>query len=80
MRPVDVGLALSQYDLVLIGTVGRFGTHCQLEACGDTACWAHNPVPAIALIELRTFAGTVFRAVAVKDDNGLSDGSCTVCR
>ena len=73
MRAVDVGLALSQHNLMFVRTVGRLGAHGQLETVGNTSRRTHNPVPALALIELRTFAGAILRAIAIKHDDGLSD-------
>ena len=75
MGAVDGTLALLQHNLVLVGTVRRLRAHGQLEALGHTAGGTHDPVPAVALVELRPFARAVGRAVAVKDDNGLSNGS-----
>ena len=72
------GLALCQHNLVLVGTVGRLRPHGQLESLWHTAGRTHNPVPAVTLVELRTFAGTVLRAVAIKHDDGLSDWSHAV--
>ena len=80
MRPVDVCLALCQYDLVLIWTVGRLGTHGELETCWHAPSRTHDPVPAVTLIELRTFTGTVFRTVAIEDNHWLSNSTRAVSR
>ena len=63
---------------MLIGTVGRLGAHGQLETGRHTACRTHYPVPAVALVELRTLAGAILGAIAVEDDDGLTDGAGTV--
>ena len=80
MRAVDVGLSLCQYNLMFIRPIRRFRAHGQLEARGHTACRTHDPVPAVTLIELRTLAGTVLRAVAIEHDHRLSDSLLAICR
>ena len=80
MRAVDAGLTLCQHLLVLVRAKGRLRAHSQLKASRHAAGRTHNPVPAVALIELRSFAGAVLRAVAVEDDDGLADGLGTVSR
>ena len=74
VRTVNLGFALCQYYLVLVGTERRFAAHGQLEACGHAACRAHNPVPALALVELGALASAVLSTVAIEYDDGLSDG------
>ena len=80
MRAVDVGLALCQHDFMFVRTIGTFTAHGQLEACWHPTCRAHNPIPAIAFVELRSFAGAVFITITVEHDNGIADGTCAVCR
>ena len=80
MGAVDGGLALCQHNLMLIRTVWRLGAHGELETRGHTTGRTHDPVPAVALIELRAFAGTVLCAIAVEDDDRLSDGAHAVRR
>ena len=80
MRAVDGRLPLSQHHLVLVGAVGTTRAHGQLEARGHAARRTKNPVPTVALIELRAFAGAVLGAVAVEHDDRLADGAGAVGR
>ena len=72
MRAVDVCLALCQHNLVLVGAVRALAAHSQLETRGHAARRTHNPIPAVALVKLRPFAGAVLSAVAVEDDDRLA--------
>ena len=78
MRTIDIRLALCQYDLVLVGTIRRFRTHRQLEARRYTASRTHDPVPTIALIELRTLAGAILSTITIENDDRLSDRFQTI--
>ena len=80
VRTVNLGLALSQHDFMLVGTIRTLATHGQLEALWHTTGRTHNPIPAVALIELWTLAGTILRAVTVEHDDGLTYWARTVSR
>ena len=80
MRAVDVGLALSQHDLMLIGAIRTLRAHSQLEPRRHTTSRTHNPVPSIALIELRPFASSVLSTIAIKHNHRLANGLRTICR
>ena len=49
------------------------------ESGRNTSCRTHDPIPTIALIELRSLAGAVLSAVAVEHDYRLADGLGTLC-
>ena len=68
------------YPAALMRAVDVGLAHSQLKSCWHTAGRTHDPVPAIAFVELWTFAGAVLCTVAVEHDNGLSDSTCTICR
>ena len=72
MRTVDIGFALMEHNLPLVGAIGRLGTHGELMTNGDATGRTHNPIPAIALVELRTFCRTVGGAIAVEHNNRIS--------
>ena len=78
MRAVDISLTLLEHNLMFVRTIGRLRTHSQLETLGNTASRTHNPIPAIALVELRTFAGAVLSTVSVEHDDGLPNSLRTV--
>ena len=75
VRTIDSGCSLCQHHLALVRSVRTLGTHGQLETCGHSTGRTHDPVPAVALVELGTFAGTVFGAVAVEHDDRVADGT-----
>ena len=78
MRTVDISLALSQDNLMFIGAVRRLTSHGELETCRNAPGRTHNPIPAIALIELGALACTVLCTIAIKHDNRLSNSLRTV--
>ena len=78
VRAVDIGVTLCQHLLRLIRPVRSLGTHGELEARGHSPCRAHDPVPPLPLVELRSLTGAVLRAVAVEDNDGLRYRFCSL--
>ena len=73
MRTVDVGVAHGKYTFAFVWPEGTLRAHGQLMSDGNTTGGTHNPIPAIALVELGTFCRTVFRAVAIEHNHGVAN-------
>ena len=74
MRAIDFALALGKNLLSLVRTERRLGAHGNLMTCRNTSGREHHPVPAVALIKLRTFASAILCSVAVEDYDRIADG------
>ena len=80
MRAIDSCFPLRQNNLMLVRSIGRLASHSQLETCRHTTGRTHDPIPAIALIELRSLTSTILCTITIKDNDRLPDGSCSVSR
>ena len=73
MRAVDACVACGQHLFALVGAERTLGAHGQLMAYGNATGRTHNPIPAVALVELRSFGRAVFRAVSVEHNHGIAN-------
>ena len=73
MRTIDVALSLRHHLHRFIRSIRRLTSHRHLKSFLNSTGREHNPIPAITLIELWSFAGAVLCSIAIKNDNRIAN-------
>ena len=77
---VDIRLALSHHRAIFIRSVDILTAGSHLPSLFYTTCWPHDIIVPVILIEFGALTGIVAILIAIKDDHGIADGSCTISR